>query len=140
MTPGEFLSRLAWRLGPVLLIVWGVRSGFIDYKKYVRIITGDTKTPVELQLDGVSQLLIEEYARTHILPEGYKLAFWLTQHKDRQKIGPRPDADPFGNTLRITRVNDGFILTSDGPDRKPNTADDVTKRVEGLEKLALQLQ
>jgi hypothetical protein len=136
--PGELLARIAWRVGPVLLIIWAVRSGAIDYKKYVRLIKGETKSAVEMQLDDVSRLLVSEYKRTRTLPDGFRFASWLSQHKDAPTVGPRPDADPFGNSLRLTRVMDGFVVTSDGPDRKPNTADDVTKRVDGLENMPLQ--
>ena len=137
MKPGELLSRLAWRLGPVLLLVWAARSGVIDYEKYVKLLKGETKSPVEIQLQGVSDLLVEEYKRTRMVPDGYRLTFWLTQHPKARSIAPRPDLDPFGNSLRLARIPDGFILSSDGPDRKPKTPDDVAKRVEGLEKLAL---
>lgn len=138
MKPGEFLSRVFWRLGPILLIVWAVRSGVIDYKKYVRMIKGETKTPVELQLDAVSNLLVDHYRQERRIPDGYQLSFWLTQQQAARAIAPRPDIDPFGNSLRLEKFPDGFVLVSDGPDRKARTPDDVTKRVEGLEKLALQ--
>jgi hypothetical protein len=136
--PGELLTRIAWRVGPVLLLVWAFRSGVIDVRKYVSLVKGDSKSAVEVQLDSVSRLLISEYKRTRTLPDGYRLALWLSQHKDAATLGPRPDADPFGNPLRLTRIMDGFVLTSDGPDRKANTPDDVTKRVEGLENMPLQ--
>lgn len=135
MRPGELLSRVAWRLGPVLLIVWAVRSGVIDFKKYLALASGGTKSPAEVQLDKVSDLLVQEYKRTRMLPEGYRLAFWLTQHPDAKSFAARPDVDPFGNSLRLTRIPDGFILSSDGPDKKPKTPDDMAKRVEGLAKM-----
>ena len=138
MKPGELASRLFWRLGPILLIVWAVRSGVIDYQTYIRIIKGETKTPVELQLDKVSELLIDNYRNESRIPDEYQLAFWLTQHPRAREVAPRPNLDPFGNSIRMKKIPDGFVLTSDGPDRKASTPDDVTKKVEGLAKLALQ--
>jgi len=135
--PGEFLARMFWRVGPILLIVWAVRSGLIDYKKYIRIIKGE-KTPVEMQIATVSDILIAGYQRDRNLPEAYRLPYWLTQRPEAKDLGRTPHLDPFGSPLRLTKIPDGFVLSSDGPDKKPNTSDDVSRKVEGLEKLALQ--
>lgn len=137
MKPGEFLARMLWRVGPILLIVWAVRSGLIDYKKYIRMIKGE-QTPAQIQVQKISDLLIANYQRERNLPEPHRLPYWLTQSPEGRAIAPKPHLDPFGSPLRLTKIRDGFILSSDGPDKLPNTPDDVTRKVEGLEKLALQ--
>lgn len=129
---------MLWRVGPILLMVWAVRSGLIDYEKYIRIIKGETRTPAEIQLVKVSDLLVSAYQRDRRLPEPYRLAYWLSDNPHAKAVGPAPHLDPFGSPLRLAKIPDGFVLTSDGPDKKPNTPDDVTRKVEGLEKLALQ--
>ena len=132
------LSRLFWRGMPVVLIVWAIRSGVVDYEKYVKLFTGETKTPVEVQLEAVANVLVERYKIDRTVPEGYQLGFFLTQSSAAKKIAERPDVDPFGNSLRIVRINDGFTLYSDGPDQEADTEDDVSYTVEDLENLSLQ--
>lgn len=132
------LGRLFWRGLPIVLIVWAIRSGAIDYEKYVKLLTGASKTPAEIQLEAVAEVLVERYKIDRTVPEGYHLGFFLTQNEAARRIADRPDIDPYGNPLRIARIQDGFTLYSDGPDGQADTEDDVEYTVEGLEKLSLE--
>lgn len=140
MNGSSGLARLFWRGLPVVLIVWAVRSGAIDYRKYVKLLTGETKTPVEVQLEGVANVLVDRYKIDRTIPEGYQLGFFLSQNAAAKRIAEQPDVDPFGNSLRIARFADGFTLYSDGPDRQADTEDDVEYSVDELEKKALELE
>ena len=137
MRPGEVFSWVFWRGLPVVLVIWAVRSGAIDYKRYLAIITQE-KNPAVEQLDFIAGLVIEHYKKDHILLGGYEFQTYLIQHPEARKKWQRPDVDPFGGTIAIERIDDGFVLRSSGPDRKTKTADDVVKQVNGLEKLAVQ--
>jgi hypothetical protein len=127
------IGKLLFRVAPVAAVIWAVRSGAVDAGRYLRCarnVVRVLQTRVELGTYARA-LANDRQIFEAAIPSPSAFSDWLrtsVSHAD----GRPPELDQWGKAYRLDALEDGFVISSDGPDGVRGTEDDLVERVEGL--------
>lgn len=121
------------RILPIAVLVWAIRDGALTgSRSFTAAKNLVTTLQVRYELSGMAQAIVNEWKTLSVpVPSPGQFPAWARgafQHRD----GRPGDVDLWGNSYRIVNLEDGFTVSSDGPDGVPATDDDVATTVEGL--------
>ena len=128
----SIIFRLLWRAFPVALVIYGTRTGVINWTAYYHTAVNSVAVvTTHLDMATISRALLEQYNAGMGLPHPRRFDDWLIENI--KASNKDTDVDHFGNPYRLHMLRDGYEVISAGPDGEYDTDDDITKTVRGLD-------
>ena len=122
------ISRLIWRLMPIIVLVWATRTGTVEWGKYFKETKGVVQgVATQMELNAIAAMVQLNIQTDGNPPTSRNFSSWLRRNmKSKGKSG---DKDHFGKPYRLRETKGGLVLISAGTDGRYGTKDDLEKRI-----------